>query len=83
MKPPLRRPPKARSLRQRLVEGLIWLDKELECGLLDLGLFLRGERRVVTAEMILVFLVQLILMIVLIVALVVWGVFLKRLGIGG
>nr|MBP7693831.1 hypothetical protein [Anaerolineales bacterium] len=59
-----------------------WLDKELECGMLDLGLFVRGERRVLTAEMILVFLTQLILMTVIILAVVLWGQLLKRMGIG-
>lgn len=59
-----------------------WLNKELECGMLDLGLFVRGERRVVTAEMILVFLTQLVLMTVIILALVLWGLLLKYLGIG-
>ncbi|MBP7691156.1 MAG: hypothetical protein KA764_04535 [Anaerolineales bacterium] len=50
--------------------------------MLDLGLFVRGERRVVTAEMILVFLTQLVLMTVIILALVLWGLLLKYLGIG-
>lgn len=81
MKTPSPRPPKTRPPARRLREWYNWLDKEIECGLLDLGLFVRGERRVVTAEMILVFLAQLVVLTVTILALTLWGLFLKRLGI--
>ncbi len=82
MKTPPQRSTKPRTLARRLMDWYSWLNKELECGMLDLGLFVRGERRVVTAEMILVFLTQLVLMTVIILALVLWGLLLKYLGIG-
>ncbi len=73
---------KPRALARRLIDWYNWLHKELECGMLDLGLFIRGERRVVTAEMTLVLLTQLILMTVIILVLVLWGLLLRHLGIG-
>ncbi len=81
MKPPRHRSPKTRSIKERLVDGYKWLDKEVECGMLDLGLFVRGERRVVTAEMILVFLVQLIMIVVVIAGMMLWGMVLRYFGI--
>lgn len=82
MKTPPKRSSDTRPFAQRLFEWLRWLDHELECGMLDLGLFVRGERRVVTAEMVLVFLLELILLVVFILVLSLWGMFLKYLGIG-
>ena len=82
MKTPPQRSTKTRILARRLMDWYNWLHTELECGMLDLGLFVRGERRVVTAEMILVLLTQLILMTVIILALVLWGVLLRHWGIG-
>ena len=82
MKTPLQRPTKARLLVRHLTDWYNWLEKELECGMLDLGLLVRGERRVVTAEIILVFLTQLVVMTVVILALVLWGLLLKHLGVG-
>ena len=81
MKTQPQRSTKTRILARRLMDWYNWLHTELECGMLDLGLFVRGERRVVTAEMTLVLLTQLILMTVLILVVVLWGLLLRHLWI--
>lgn len=55
-----RRPGGRPALRRQLQEACRRFAHDFECGMLDWGLFLRGERQVFTAEMALVLLANLI-----------------------